>query len=132
MGDFEYLDECAAKWQDLPARKLTRQQQAVVDVVNALGLIEGDGVEALWAASGDSMGRIIESFTMAGATEIADRLRSTAFCKDVIARTPPGADSRAYGSPDEEEKLSDSLLFVSAKGPDAREGLLRFLPKRRG
>ncbi len=131
MDDFEYLDECAAKWQDLPAKKLTRQQQAVVDVVNAIGLVEGDGVEALWSECADSMDRIIESFRMAGATEIAERLQSTSFCKDIIARTPPGADDWAYSSADEEERLSDVLSFVSAKGPDAREGLLRFLPKRR-
>jgi hypothetical protein len=35
MDDFEYLDDCARKCERLPAKKLTRQQQAVVDVVGA-------------------------------------------------------------------------------------------------
>ena len=131
MDDFEYLDECAAKWQDLPAKKLTRQQQAVVDVVNTIGLIEGDGVEALWSECGGYTDRIIESFRMAGASDIADKLQGTSFCKDIIARTPPGADDWAYSSPEEEKKLRDVLFFVSKKAPDAREGLLQFLPKRR-
>ncbi len=131
MDDFEYLDHCASKWERLPPKKLTRQQQAVLDVVGAIGLVEGDGVEALWSEYGTSMDRIIESFRMAGANEIADVLQGTSFCQAIIARTPPDADDWAYNGPEEEKKLTDALFLISKKGPDAREGLLGFLPKRK-
>src|SRR5690242_16095149 len=103
----------------------------VVDVVTSIALIEGDGVETLWSHLGDSMERIIESFRMAGAIEIAEKLQSTAFFKDIIAKTPADADEWAYESPEQEQMLTDVLFFVSEKGADAREGLLRFLPKKR-
>jgi hypothetical protein len=131
MDDFEYLKECVSNWQDLPLSKLSRKQQAVVDVVSAIGVIEGDGVVCLWSECGDSMDRIIESFRMAGANEIADLLQGTSFCRDIITRTVPDANEWAYTSPEEEKKLREVLVFVSKKGPDAREGLLGFLPKRR-
>lgn len=131
MDDFEYLEECAMKWERLPPEKLTRQQQAVVDVVGAIGLVEGDGVEALWSECGSTMDRIIESFRMAGASKIADTLQGTSFCREIISRTTPDAEDWAYSGPEEEKKLRDALFFVSEKGPDAREGLLGFLPKRK-
>lgn len=131
MDEFEYLDDCAMKWESIPSKRLTRQQQAVVDVVTTIGLIEGDGVESLWHQFGDSMDRIIESFRMAKADEIADILEKTSFCKDIIARTPPDADDWVYETEEEEKFLTEALFLVSSKGPDAREGLLPFLPKRK-
>ncbi|HWH72096.1 MAG TPA: hypothetical protein VNT26_22225 [Candidatus Sulfotelmatobacter sp.] len=130
MDDLEYLEECVAKWQDLSAEKLTRQQQAVVDVVTSIGLIEGDGLESFWSQCGDSMDRIIESFRMAGASEIAGWLEETSFCRDIIARTSPGADDWAC-SPEEKKKLTKVLTRLLAKGADARKGLLKLLPQRK-
>ena len=122
MDDFDYLDACAAKWQGLAPEKLTRQQQAVVDVVCAIGLVEGDGVEALWSECGSSMDRIIESFRMAGATEIAEMLQGTSFFKDIIAKTPSEADEWAYNSPEEEEKLTDCLILYLKERPRCARG----------
>lgn len=130
MNDFDYLDKCVGKWEMLPAKKLSRQQQAVLDVYGTITFVEGDGLLRAWSEYLDSIDRIIESFRMAKAYELADLLQSTAFCKDIIARTPADADDW-QSSAEEERKLREVEIRISEKGPDAREALLEFLPKRR-
>src|SRR5262249_45714157 len=129
---FEYLDQCCGKWEKLPPEKRTREQQAVIDVNWTLGGVEGDGILEVWAELGDSMDRIIESFRMAGASEIAQLVESSSFCKGILARAPAGAKEWQCTA-EEEKKLRDIDLRISFSnlGPDAREGLLKFLPKRK-
>jgi hypothetical protein len=130
MNDFDYLDECVGKWERLPAKKLTRKQQVVLDVYGTIVFVEGDGLLHVWSQYGNRMDSIIESFRLARADEIADLLQSTSFCRDIIARTPAdAADWRC--SEEEERKLRGVELRISDKGPDAREALLEFLPKRK-
>ena len=130
MNDFDYLDECVGTWEMTPANKLTRQQQAVLDVSGTITFISGDGLLHVWSQSGDSMDRIIESFRMAGISEIADLLQESSFCKSILERTPPDAEDWQC-TKEEEVRLRDIELFVSDKEPDAREGLLQFLPDRK-
>ena len=130
MDDFDYLDDCWGRWEKLPPAKRTRKQQAVVDVCGTVTAVEGDGLINVWRESGDSMDRIIESFRMAGASEIAGLLEQSGFCKDILGRTSPDADDWDYRE-GEENSLRDIDLRIGELGPDAREGLLAFLPKRR-
>jgi hypothetical protein len=130
MDDFDYLDECWGRWEELPAAKRTRKQQAVVDVCGTITGVEGDGIVNVWREWGDSMDRIIESFQMAGASEIADLLAESSFCRQILNRTSPEADDWDYAE-GEEEKLRGIDLRIGKLGPDAREGLLGFLPKRK-
>ncbi len=76
------------------------------------------------------MERILESFRIVGASELADLLQATSFCRDIIARTAPDAHDREC-TREEEGKLTDVELRISAKGPDAFEGRLAFLPPGR-
>lgn len=131
MNEFDYLDDCHDRWESLAEEKLTREQQAVVDVCSTIGCVEGDGVLCVWSQFGDSMERIIESFRMAGASEIAQLLEESSFCRDIIARTSEDADEWDT-SDEEEQKLSKIDLRIPELGPDAREGLLKFLPKNEG
>ncbi len=130
MDDFDYLDECFGKWERVPPGKRTRNQQAVVDVCGTIAGVEGDGVISVWRESGDSMDRILESFQMASATEIARLLEESSFCRGILSRTPPDADDWDYQE-GQEKRLRDIDLRIGKLGPDAREGLLAFLPKRR-
>jgi len=76
------------------------------------------------------MDRIVESFRMAGASEIARLLEESSFCKQILNRTSPDGDDWSF-TPEEENKLKDIDLRIGELGPDAREGLLEFLPKRK-
>ncbi len=130
MDDFDYLDDCWGKWEDLPPAKRTRKEQAVVDVCGTITAVEGDGILSVWRESGGSMDRIIESFRMAGASEIARLLAESSFCRQILNRTSPDADDWNC-TQEEDSKLRDIDLRIGELGPDAREGLLGFLPKRR-
>ena len=47
MTEFDYLDLCFDKWAALPVTDLTRNQQIVVDVNSALGVVSGNGFQNL-------------------------------------------------------------------------------------
>jgi hypothetical protein len=130
MDDFDYLDDCCGKWERLSPAKRTRKQQAVVDVCGTIAGVEGDGVINVWREHGDSMERIIESFRMAGASAVARLLEESSFCREILSRTSTDADDWDYKL-GEEKKLRDIDLRIGELGPDAREGLLDFLPKRK-
>jgi hypothetical protein len=130
MDDFDFLEDCWAKWENLPAAKRTREQQAVVDVCGTITAVEGDGVLSVWEESGDSLDRIVESFRMAGAMDIARLLEESSFCSQILNRTPPEADDWNC-THEEEDRLRDIDIRIGELGPDARQGLLDFLPKRK-
>ena len=130
MDDFDFLDDCCGKWQKIPPAKRTRKQQAVLDVCGTIAIVEGDGVVNVWHESADFIDRIVESFQMAGASEIARLLSESSFCRQILNRTSPNAD--AWNCTQEEDiKLRDIDLRIGELGPDAREGLLEFLPNRK-
>ena len=130
MDDFDYLDDCWGRWERLPPKKRTRKRQAVVDVCGTITGVEGDGVINVWREWGDSMERIIESFRMAGSSEIARLLEESSFSKEILIRTAPDEDDWDYKE-GEEKKVRDIELRIGQLGPDAREGLLELLPKRK-
>jgi hypothetical protein len=130
MDDFEFLDDCWGKWEKLAPAKRNRNQQAVVDVCGTITDVEGDGVLSVWRESAVSMDRIVDSFRMAGALDIARLLEESSFCKEILNRTSPDADDWNC-TQEEENKLRDIDLRIGELGPDAREGLLEFLPERK-
>jgi hypothetical protein len=67
---------------------------------------------------------------MAGALDIARLLEESSFCKEILNRTSPDADDWNC-TQEEENKLRDIDLRIGELGPDAREGLLEFLPERK-
>ncbi len=62
-------------------RALTREERAVMDVVEAVPFIEGeDGLHGFWHA-GLNHQRVIRSFELIGATTIADALNASRWCE---------------------------------------------------
>jgi len=92
MDDFDYLDDGWGKWERLSPANRTRKQRAVVDVCGTITGVEADGLISVWRECGDSMPRIIESFRMVGASEIVRLLEESSFRREILSRTPPGAD----------------------------------------
>jgi hypothetical protein len=74
----EYINELDKLFCTLVARQnsgaqLTRNEQVVVDVYGAIGHIEVDGIHQDGADDGD---RVLESFRILGASEVANHLDS--------------------------------------------------------
>ncbi len=80
-------------WLKLPAGTLTREQQAVIDVLYSIVAIEGDGLHGFWNEHGHEFTRIVESYRLAGFETLADALEESAFCADVMGR---GLDAEGH------------------------------------
>ena len=127
MTEFDYLDFCCDKWAALPETYLTRNQQIVVDVNSALGMVTGNGFQNFWSAYGDESERIIESFRLANLNDLADVLEKTRFLLDEIKYCTDYEEVlRIVDS--HEDKLDPLFEAFTSKEPDAREILLQFLP----
>lgn len=48
MTEFDHLDFCHGKWSKLPQARRSRKQQTVVDVMDLIGAVEGDGFIGWW------------------------------------------------------------------------------------
>jgi len=61
-------------------RELSREEQAILDVIETVQLLEeGDGLHDFWQ-SGLDKNRIISSFDMVGSSTMVDMLNSTEWC----------------------------------------------------
>lgn len=135
MDEFEHLDSCHDKWSQLPDKKRTRKQQTVVDVMNLVAAVEGDGFAGWWEGvcrfgnADRDVSRVIESFRLAGLDLLADMIAQTMFCRDVVAAGIAGAATEFQFSPEQEQTLGRFDRHFSERGPDAREALLQFLPR---
>ena len=134
MDEFDHLDSCHDTWSRLPDSKRSREQQTVVDVMNTLGTVEGDGFAGWWEGMlrfGDAerdFSRVIESFRLAGLDSFADMIAQTIFCREVVAAGIAHEVEEFQFSPEQEQLLRNLDHHFSEKGPDAREALLQFLP----
>ena len=134
MDEFEQLDSCHDKWSRLSDKKRTRNQQTVVDVMNTVAAVEGDGFAGWWEGIlrfGDAdreVPRVIESFRLAGLDSFADMISQTAFCREVVAAGLASEADEFQFSTEQEQALDRVDLHFSERGPDAREALLQFLP----
>ncbi len=136
MDEFEYLDSCHDKWCRLSDARRSRMQQTVVDVMKTVSAIEGDGFAGWWEGmlrSGDAdrdFPRVIESFRLAGLDSFADMISRTMFCREIVAAGIASEAEEFQFSQEQEQTLSRFDLHFSEKGPDAREALLQFLPRK--
>jgi hypothetical protein len=132
MDEFEHLNSCHDKWGRLPVKKRTRKQQTVVDVMNLVAAVEGDGFAGWWESvcrfgnADRDVSHVIESFRFAGLDSFADMIAQTVFCRDVVAAGIAGKGNEFQFSPEQEQTLGRFDRHFSEKGPDAREALLQF------
>ncbi|MFC5050476.1 hypothetical protein ACFPK9_07610 [Rubritalea spongiae] len=62
-------------------RELTREERALIDVLDTVKLIEdGEGLNEFWLSSIDHT-RVINSFELVGATTIVDTFNSSQWCQ---------------------------------------------------
>jgi hypothetical protein len=129
INRFDDLDACYNIWNDLPIRRRSRQQQVVIDVMDAIGLIEGDGLHGFWASAGAEIERITDSLRLAGLADLAEVVSESSFCRDVIAQ---GTNEKGHWSFSKEQgsRLSRLERQFYHRVPHAKEALMRFLPKR--
>ncbi len=82
--------------EEASERSLSREERALMDVVETVPVIEGeDGLHGFWH-SGVNHQRVIKSFDLIGATIIADALNSSQWCET------RGDDRSAYSETEEE------------------------------
>ena len=127
MTEFDYLDFCFDKWAALPITGLTRNQQIVVDVNSALGMVSGNGFQNFWSSYEGESERIIESFRLANLNDLAAILEQTRFLLDEIKHCTDYEEVLRIVAA-HEDKLHPLFQAFTSKEPDAREALLRFLP----
>jgi hypothetical protein len=83
-------------------------------------------------AFGDSerdVPRTIESFRLAGLPDLAEVVSQTAFCREVISASIAAKASEFQFSKEQEQLLDRLDHQVYDHAPDAREILLKFLPR---
>ncbi len=70
--------------------RLSREEQAIVDVCETIGFIEGNGLHSFWYNEIDQMS-VIQSFRMIGADQVANVLEESSWAKSICER---GADKQ--------------------------------------
>jgi hypothetical protein len=103
--------------------------------MDVIASVEGDGFVGWWEGLlrfGDAerdVPRVIESFRLAGLEGLADVVSQTSFCRDVVA-AGIASDAEEFQFSTEQEQLLDRLdRQIDDRAPDAREALLKFLPR---
>jgi len=125
----EYIEEldtlaCQLEQKSGGTSQLSREEQVILDVYDAIGHIEGDGLLPFWDANND-VDQIQESFRMLGANEVAAIINETKWLKDVIARgEDPGGYYRITEA--EEERLGESEESIYEHFIGIPTRLLRF------
>ncbi len=66
---------CTLDVREQNGTPLNRDEQVVIDIYDAIGHIEGDGIHQFWDGADDG-DRVLDSFRILGASEIADHLDS--------------------------------------------------------
>lgn len=104
--------------------RLSREEYVILDVYLVIGSVEGDGLLSFWD-SNDDIDRILESFRMLGANDVAGVINETKWVKDVISR---GIGSGGYYKITETEEkslaISEESLYELFNGLPTR--LLQF------
>lgn len=112
----EYIEEldtlaCQLEQKSRGSSQLSREEQVILDVYDAIGHIEGDGLLPFWDASND-IDRIQESFHILGANEVAAIINETLWVKDVIARgADPGGYYRITEAEEERLNVSEESIY---------------------
>jgi hypothetical protein len=92
--EVETLLECLE--EERTERQLSREERAILDVVEAVPFLEGeDGLHGFWHA-GLNHQRIIRSFELVGASTIADAITASQWCEAL------GEDRHEYSETEED------------------------------
>ena len=118
-------DSLEARAHEQPEVTLSRSEQAVVDVCEVIGFIEKDGLHSFWYNDLDQM-RIIQSFRMIGAVQVADALEGSSWAKLICER---GTDKQGQllFTKEEERKLDEIEERIYDGFQDAADQALHFI-----
>lgn len=92
-------------------RTLTRNEQAVIDVVDTVGLVEQDGLQDFWFSSLNH-DQIIKSFDLIGAAQIVDVFNSSQWCRRKATETSQFTEVEESHLSEIEEELHSELWEV--------------------
>lgn len=92
-------------------RALTRNEQAVIDVVDTVGLVEQDGLQEFWFSS-INQDRIIKSFDLIGAATIVDVFNSSQWCRRKASETSQFTEVESSHLSEIEDELHSELWEV--------------------
>lgn len=112
--------------QESNERELTREERALIDVLDTVKLIEdGEGLNEFWLSSVDQS-RVINSFELIGASTIVDTFNSSQWCQAAISdRSQYSSTESDYLASIEEEyfeALTELPEIVEAFIEDELEG----------
>jgi hypothetical protein len=111
--------------EEASERALSREERALMDVVETVPILEGeDGLHGFWH-SGLNQQRVIKSFDLIGATTVTDALNSSQWCE-----TRP--DDRLDYSETEEEYLCTIEEELSAGMDELVDLVLEFIEEELG
>lgn len=102
-GLVEELEEQSAE------RELTREERALIDVVDTVRLIEeGDGLHDFWQSGLDHQ-RVINSFDMVGASALVDVFNASQWCQSRTEDRGEYSDVESNHLSEIEEDLFEAL-----------------------
>ena len=106
----EFIDElddicCSLEERSLDS-KLSRREQALIDVYDTIGGVEGGGLHQFWTGFEDPES-VLESLRLIGANEVSDAVGETNWAKTVIERGTDEEGQYSF-SKEEEERLDKS------------------------
>lgn len=92
-------------------RSLTRNEQAVVDVVDSVNVVEQEGLQEFWSSPIDQ-DQIIKSFDIIGASQIVDVFNSSQWCRRKATETSQFTEVESSYLSDIEEELHSALWEI--------------------
>lgn len=105
-------------------RELTREERAIIDVVESIQLItEGDGLHDFWQSSGDKQ-RVINSFDLVGSSAMVDLLNSSQWCETRTADRDQYTEAETNYLSEIEEELPSALEELNDLIEEFMEGEL--------
>lgn len=92
-------------------RALSRNEQAVLDVVDTVGVVEQEGLQEFWS-SPINQDQIIKSFDLIGAAQIVDVFNSSQWCRRKAAETSQFTEVESSYLSEIEDELHSGLWEV--------------------
>ncbi|NWK57025.1 hypothetical protein HW115_15490 [Verrucomicrobiaceae bacterium N1E253] len=92
-------------------RPLSRNEQAVIDVVDTVGFVEQEGLQEFWS-SPINQDQVIKSFDLIGAAQIVDVFNSSQWCRRKAVETSQFTEVESSHLSEIEEELHSELWEV--------------------
>lgn len=117
----EFISELDDLFCDLCDRELlSREAVALIDVYDAIGIIEGDGLHQFWEGS-DDPDQVIESFKLVGAVDVANLIASTSWMIAIINQgTDRDGQYKFNKNQDQEIRLIEESIYEKFIGLPTR------------